>query len=139
MTLAPFAGEPELGDPAFTGEWAAELAKLTAAAAPPPWCTYIARRDEAPVGLGAFKAPPADGAVEIAYLTFLPAERRGVATGVAAALVGIARDRGVGRVTAHTLPAHNPSTRVLVANGFVMTGAVDDPADGPVWRWERQL
>jgi|SRR6267378_2525891 len=38
---------------------------------------------------------------------------------------------------AHTLPLSNPSTRVLQKCGFRHIGAVVDPEDGPVWRWER--
>lgn len=79
------------------------------------------------------------GVVEIAYLTFLPTLRSGVATGLATALVEIARSQGVATVIAHTLPETSASTRVLEINGFTKTADVANPEDGPVWRWERVL
>ena len=140
LTLAPCAGEPELADPAFAGDWATELAKMSAAANIAPWCSYLARRDGEPVGIGGFKASPdSAGCVEIAYLTFLPAQRQGIASTVAGELTSIAKANGARTACAHTLPETNPSTRVLRANGFTMTGEVVDPEDGPVWRWEREL
>ena len=135
--LAPYAGEPELTDPAASGDWAAALADLAATPQVAPWCWYIARLGGAPVGMGAFKAPPdADDVVEIAYLTFIAARGTGVAEEIAAELVAIARGR-VARIRAHTLPAADASTAALAANGFVCLGIVDDPEDGKIWRWER--
>lgn len=88
--------------------------------------------------MGGFKGPPDEaGSVEIGYLTFLPVQRRGVATAVAAEFATIAATAGAGAVRAHTLPEHNPSTRLVVANGFRCTGKVMDPEDGVMWRWER--
>ncbi|MES2444664.1 MAG: GNAT family N-acetyltransferase [Pseudomonadota bacterium] len=140
MRLTPYAGEPELGDPAFAGEFAAELAKVAGAGAEPPWCTYVARRDGRAAGSGGFKGPPDErGAVEIGYLTFIPMRGAGVATAFAGGLIEIARDNGASQVIAHTLREENPSTRVLLANGFVRTADVEDPEDGPIWRWELPL
>ncbi|RYE01601.1 MAG: GNAT family N-acetyltransferase [Sphingomonadales bacterium] len=140
LSLAPWAGEAELGDPAFTGEWADFLAETAEETVVPPWCNYIARRDGVAVGSGGFKeAPDETGAVEIGYITFIPARGTGVAKAIAAGLVEIARAEGAGRVIAHTLPEQNPSTRALAANGFVKIAEVDDPDDGPVWRWELPL
>ena len=42
-----------------------------------------------------------------------------------------------GRVRAHTLPQPSASTRVLTKCGFRHIGAVIDPEDGLVWRWEK--
>ena len=56
---------------------------------------------------------------------------------MAAALAGIAIAAGVVPI-AHTLPEENASTRALRRNGFTLAGAVDDPEDGLVWRWERR-
>jgi RimJ/RimL family protein N-acetyltransferase len=140
IALTPYAGEPELGDPVLTGEFAGELAKMAQNAHRPPWCSYLAWRDGQAVGSGGFKgAPDADHAVEIGYLTFIPARGSGVATALAGALVRIARTEGAALVVAHTLPEQNSSTRVLAANGFTKTAEVHDPEDGPVWRWELQL
>jgi ribosomal-protein-alanine N-acetyltransferase len=65
-------------------------------------------------------------------------EGRGYAAEAAAALVAFAFASGQVRlVRAHTLPEANASTRVLLKCGFHHVGAVVDPDDGPVWRWER--
>jgi RimJ/RimL family protein N-acetyltransferase len=93
------------------------------------------------VGTCAYKGPPDDGgAVEIAYFTFPPYEGRGLATAMAAALAErAAADPRVRCVRAHTLPARNPSSRLLEKLGFTFLGEVVDPEDGPVWRWERAV
>jgi ribosomal-protein-alanine N-acetyltransferase len=41
-------------------------------------------------------------------------------------------------VRAHTLAEENASVRILRRLQFAHLGTVDDPDDGPVWRWERQ-
>ena len=41
-------------------------------------------------------------------------------------------------VRAHTLPERNASCRVLTKCGFKLIGEVNDPEDGPVWRWEKE-
>ncbi|MGH7548257.1 MAG: GNAT family N-acetyltransferase [Gemmatimonadales bacterium] len=91
------------------------------------------------IGSAGFKGPPdSSGTVEIAYGIVPSSEGHGYATEAAAALVDFAFATGQVRlVRAHTLPAPNPSTRVLVKCGFRCTGTVVDPDDGPVWRWER--
>lgn len=136
IALTPYAGEPELADPAMSGEWAGELVRV-AGEGDGPWCTYLARRDGVAVGIGGFKGPPEGGAVEIGYLTFIPARGTGVARAVAAALVTLAGELGARHVVAHTLPETNASTRALAANGFARTAEIEDPEDGLVWRWER--
>jgi [ribosomal protein S5]-alanine N-acetyltransferase len=116
----------------------ATSAMLARSGARRPWIGYLARRaaDGAVVGTWAFKAPPADGAVEIAYFTFPGHERRGCATAMAGALVALAfGEPAVARVVAHTLPGEGPSTRVLRRHGFRLEGAVRDEEDGEVWRW----
>ena len=137
LDLTPAAGEPEFGDPALVGDFAAELPKMLDGAQVPPWCTYAVRQDGTLVGMGGFKGAPDGGEVEIGYLTFRPFEGQGIARAVAGRLVEIAAAAGCGRVCAHTLPEHNASTRVLAANGFRFAGPVEDPEDGTVWRWER--
>jgi ribosomal-protein-alanine N-acetyltransferase len=91
------------------------------------------------IGSAGFKGPPdSTGTVEIAYGIAPAFEGQGYATEAAAALVAFAFDTPkVELVRAHTLPAVNASTRVLTKCGFRHLGGVEDPEDGPVWRWER--
>ena len=137
IALKPLAGEPGPNDPAHAGEWAGALD--VADHGNPPWCFYFARLGEKPAGIGLFKGPPANGVVEIAYLTFLGARRRGVATAIVSQLVSIARGHGMTRGVAHTIRENNPSTLVLAANDFTGPTEVIDREDGPVWRWELAL
>ena len=109
-----------------------------------PWVSYLALEDSLRrvVGMCAFKGgPDGDRVVEIAYFTFPGEEGRGVAVAMAAALVRVASTAGpqVASVRAHTLPERNASCRVLEKVGFLHTGSVVDPEDGPVWRWERSV
>ena len=90
------------------------------------------------IGMVGFKGPPdADGMVEIAYGIVPQFEGRGFATEAAGAATEWAFDSGVRTVRAHTKPEPNASTRVLSHCGFEFRGDAVDPADGPVWRWER--
>jgi [ribosomal protein S5]-alanine N-acetyltransferase len=91
------------------------------------------------VGGAGFKgAPDGDGVVEIAYGVVPSREGRGYATEAARALIHFAtNDPRVRTIRAHTRPEKNASTRVLTKCGFLQVGPVDDPEDGPVWRWER--
>jgi RimJ/RimL family protein N-acetyltransferase len=139
IRLAPYAGEPEAGDPAYAGEWADGLAVMRGEVQTPPWCSYLARRDGDIVGMCGFKGACTDGVVEIGYITFFPARGRGVATEAAGLLVDIAREHGATAVRAHTMHEASASTRGLEANGFTRVASVLDPQDGPVWRWERSL
>ena len=106
----------------------------------PPWIAYLAREDArgtaAFVGVCSFKSSPQDGRVEIAYFTFPEHEGRGVGAQMAAALVEIARrEPGWRELVAHTQPQANPPTRILERLGFARVGTIEDPEDGPVWRW----
>lgn len=118
------------------------VAVLTRDPRPAPWGAYLAidRSTSKIVGTCAFKtAPNHRGEVEIAYCTFPPFEGRGMATAMAAALKEIAEgSQGVKTVLAHTLPRENASTRILRKLSFRQVGTVNDPEDGPVWRWELQ-
>jgi [ribosomal protein S5]-alanine N-acetyltransferase len=89
------------------------------------------------VGTCGFKMPPdADGAVEIAYYTFPPFERRGYAGAMARELTGRAQAATeVRTIVAHTLAEPNASTRILKRAGFDYMGEIIDPEDGRVWRW----
>ena len=90
------------------------------------------------VGTCAFKTGPTDGGeVEIAYCTFPGFEGRGFATAMAARLLRLASGSGAVRlVIANTLPEENASTSILRKLGFRHAGAVEDPEEGTVWRWE---
>ena len=55
-----------------------------------------------------------------------------------AALVEIAEAEGAAPI-AHTLPEENASNRALRRNGFVYAGEVDDPEDGLIWRWVKDI
>ena len=103
---------------------------------PQPWIGYVAFDGDVPVGSCAFKHPPRDGEVEIAYYAFPDAEGRGVATTMARELVALARDaEPTLTITARTLPAPGASTRILEKLRFARSGTVEDPQDGPVWEW----
>ena len=91
------------------------------------------------IGTAGFKGPPdTEGVVEIAYAIAPEHEGRGYATETARALAEhAAADPRVRRLRAHTLPDTNASGRVLAKCGFQHLGVVNDPEDGPVWRWEK--
>ena len=120
-------------------EW---LATLRASAVADPWQHgfFIIHRDvRVVIGSAGFKGPPdASGIVEIAYGIAPGFQGQGYATEAARALIEFAqRSPRVLLIRAHTLPGANASTRVLPKCGFTRIGTIIDPADGPVWRWER--
>ena len=140
LILRPCAGEPELFDPAVTGQFSKQMESLAATAQVPPWCGYIGWRESTPLGFGGFVGQPDQhGTAEIGYLTFPAHERQGVASAVAAGLIAIAREQGIRAVIAHTLPEENTSTTVLRRNGFAPDGEAVDPDEGTVWRWRLEL
>jgi [ribosomal protein S5]-alanine N-acetyltransferase len=103
----------------------------------PPWVGYIAVENDVPLGTCAFKAPPVDNRVEIAYGTLPGCEGKGVATAMAAELVRIAWQEEAGlTIFAQTLPEENASTTILKKLGFRPVGTVEHSEDGPVWEWE---
>ena len=102
-----------------------------------PWTGYLAFEGDECVGSCAFKTPPRERQVEIAYFTFPGNEGRGIATWMASQLAAIAfRQDLATTVIAQTLPEENASTRILSKLGFRMTGEIDHPEDGRVWQWE---
>jgi RimJ/RimL family protein N-acetyltransferase len=118
-------------------EW---LAALRASDSVDPWrhgFSIVHRKTGYTVGNCCFKAPPAEGAVEIAYVVEPEHQSSGYATEAAEALTNFAFAQNVRTVRAHTLPKANASTRVLTKCGFHHVGPVVDPDDGLVWRWER--
>jgi [ribosomal protein S5]-alanine N-acetyltransferase len=105
----------------------------------PPWIGYLAFEEGTCVGTCAFTGAPKSGEVEIAYFTFPGHERRGVATRMARHLVSLAATTAPEVVvTAHTLPAENPSTRILRRLGFEWACSRIHPEDGPIWVWRVQ-
>jgi RimJ/RimL family protein N-acetyltransferase len=117
------------------------LAKLEQAEHASPWIHGFAvrqRRDGDEVGRCGFKGPPdADGVVEIAYGIAPDHQGKGYATEVVVALAeSVLKSELASTVRAHTLPSESASTSVLRKCGYQFVGEVDDPEDGPVWRWE---
>lgn len=115
-------------------------AKFEASATEDPWVHgfHLMSPDGVNVGLGSFKGPPVNGAVEIAYAVLPEHQGRGYATAAARAMVEFAfRSPEVRKVLAHTLPEGTASQRVLLKCGFAHTGETVDPDDGLVWRFEK--
>ncbi len=101
-----------------------------------PWIGYFAAVDKEVVGTCAFKSPPQNGRVEIAYFTFPAFERRGIATEMARSLIAIAQAQDTSlQIIAQTMPQENASTAILKKLGFTKTGTVCHPEDGEVWEW----
>lgn len=101
-----------------------------------PWISYVGVSGRAAMGMCAFKAPPAEGRVEIAYYTLPAHEGQGLATAMAARLVEITRlhDSSL-TIIAQTLPARGASHRILEKLGFRHVADVNHPEDGLVWEW----
>lgn len=102
-----------------------------------PWIGYLAVEDGRCVGTCAFKTPPRNNEVEIAYFTFPEYEGRGVACCMASELIKIARNQiPTLTITAQTLPEPNASNKVLKKLGFAFSDEVEHPEDGRVWEWK---
>ena len=116
------------------------LDRLSENAAESGWWTYfpIHKHDNALIGSGGYKGRPStDGTVEIGYEIASDYRSRGLATEMAEGLVAHAfEDARVTTVIAHTLGEENPSTNVLRKCGFQKVEEIDDPNDGPIWKWE---
>lgn len=116
------------------------LARFYASTIPDPWVHGFSARhlqSGAMIGTGMFKAPPADGVVEIAYEVSPVHRGNGYATEIAGALVNYAFSfANVEVVRAHTLPDSGASQRILFKCGFERMGEFNDPEDGLVWRFE---
>jgi [ribosomal protein S5]-alanine N-acetyltransferase len=101
-----------------------------------PWVGYLIEVEGKNVGTCAFKGPPIDGKVEIAYFTYPDFERQGIGRLAAAKLVDLAlRTDPSLQVVAQTLPHENASTSILKSLGFILQGAIEHPEDGTVWDW----
>lgn len=103
----------------------------------PPWTGYLAVEGHRCVGTCAFKGPPQNGRVEIAYFTFPENEGRGIATQMARLLIETAvRSSAEITIAAQTLPEENASTAVLRKSGFQFVAELEHPEDGKVWEWQ---
>ena len=105
-----------------------------------PWIGYLALQKGQVVGTCAFKTPPQNGRVEIAYFTFPGHEGKGVATQMARQLVRLAQanDSSIG-IMAQTLPQENASTAVLRKLSFNRVGTAHDEEVGEVWEWQMNM
>jgi [ribosomal protein S5]-alanine N-acetyltransferase len=105
-----------------------------------PWIGYLALQDGQVVGTCAFKTPPHDGRVEIAYFTFREHEGKGIATQMARLLVQLAQDTDISiGIVAQTLPQENASTAILRKLGFDRIGMAHDSDVGEVWEWQMKM
>ena len=107
-----------------------------------PWLyrAAVLRSSGEVVARGGFHAPPdADGMVELGYRVHLAWRRQGLATELAAGLLGWAREQGAVRCVASTVPDNLPSQAVLARLGFVRTGEWIDEVDGLEWVFALEL
>lgn len=139
LRLDPTLNEVEFDDEQLVGEWAKVLPEVLRSPQIAPWCCYAARLDGRLVGLGAFKGSPDGGEVELSYLVLIPERNRGYANAICERLISIAQAEGVNSIVAHTQPEENASTAVLRRNEFMFRQAIEDPEDGPIWRWLRKI
>jgi urease accessory protein UreH/RimJ/RimL family protein N-acetyltransferase len=92
------------------------------------------------VGLCGFKAPPADGHVEIGYGIAASRRRRGHAGAAVRAIIEAVRgDTEVRTLVALTATENIASQHVLMRNGFANVGTQFDPDDGSVIVWRKTL
>ena len=103
------------------------------------WGSHLFFEDDALVGFGGWKGAPSDGVAELGYAIAPERRGRGLARAVVAILIERATTAGMATVLAHTLAVRSPSTSVLERNGFSMVEVIEDPDEGPVWRWELHL
>ncbi|WP_158265233.1 GNAT family N-acetyltransferase [Blastopirellula marina] len=103
----------------------------------PPWIAYLAQRGDDLVGTCAFKSPPREGKVEVAYCTFPEYEGQGIATWMTGQLIAIGHQTSPDTIiTANTLPQRNASTSILEKLGFNHVGKGHDDEVGTTWFWE---
>jgi len=98
---------------------------------------YLVLEKETIIGTCAFRSPPQNGEVEIAYFTFPEFEGRGFGTEMARQLIQIVKNmKPETRIFAFTLPEKNASNRILQKLGFCFAGETRDEDQLVVWRWE---
>lgn len=103
----------------------------------PPWCGYLAVRDDSPQGVCGFRGPPdSREQVEIAYRILPGYERQGLGSAMVSALVGIARDNNPQMaVLTHTGLDDHASSELLQRMGFTDAGETRDTWLGPARCW----
>lgn len=103
----------------------------------PPWIGYYAEKDGQLLGACAvFKKNPQEHKVEIAYGTFPRFQNQGIASEMCQQLVILTLETDPTlKITAHTLPEENYSTKILKKNGFELIGTIWDEEDGNIWEW----
>jgi len=102
----------------------------------PPWIGYWILEGDVIIGSVAFKGPPVDNRVEIAYGILTPYQGKGFAKAACRYAVELAQKTDPNLViTATTAPYDNPSTSVLRANGFEYTRVVQDHDIGDAWEF----
>jgi [ribosomal protein S5]-alanine N-acetyltransferase len=105
-----------------------------------PWMGYLVLENDIIVGTCAFRSPPRNGEVEIAYFTFPEFEGHGFATEMARQLIQIVKDTEPRtRIFAFTLPEKSASNRILQKLGFGFARETRDEDGLVVWRWELTL
>lgn len=88
------------------------------------------------VGSGGYKGPPVEREVEIGYEIAPAYRRQGYATAATLVMTTRAFESGlVDAVVAHTVAEENASTKVLRSAGYEFVAEIQDPDDGPIWRW----
>lgn len=103
-----------------------------------PWVGYFVLDDLGEcIGTCAFKSPPLNNTVEIAYFAFPEYGGREYESRMANNLVHIALKAKPGiKVIAQTLPEENASTSILKKAGFIFDKEVSYPEDGLIWEWK---
>ena len=97
---------------------------------------FVDETENAVVGSGGFKRPPADAQIEIGYGVATRCRGRGVATeGVRQLVAEAFGSAEVAEVIAETAVHNLASRRVLQKIGFEWVGQSDDVADGLVDCW----
>lgn len=144
MNFLPITAELVNSPAVKSSDFLTEVCSMTLAIYPAlgpvfPWVGYLVEENNVFTGACAFKSPPVDDAVEIAYFTFPGFEGKGKATLMAKQLLDIAIARQVKTIRAYTLPEHNASTGILQKLNFVFAGTVQHPEDGEVWDWQYSL
>ena len=103
------------------------------------WGTWLAVAQGEVVASLAVKDVPRDGSVEVGYGT-APARRgRGHATAALGLVLAELAEKGLRRVTAETAVDNPASGRVVAKAGFQQVGSRNDPEDGALILWARDL
>jgi len=141
IRLSPIYINEDQDDPKYANEFCREIFKsypgyYHKTGYHPPFIGYFVIRDEDVVGVAGFTGKPIHGRVEIAYGTYKPFEGQGIASYACHSLVAIARAYDPFLIiTAKTAPEKNASAAVLMKNGFVYSGDVQDEGIGDAWEW----